>query len=107
MKGEIFMNQEIINVELLALDTDTDILRFYVGEESLDVNLNSPACQGPLKDIFSVLLRRLIHLDIKLELSVNEEYKRAMYIEVCTEYINDLNRELADVKDELRSELSK
>lgn len=106
MKGEIFMNQEIIKVDLLEADSETDILRFYVSYKPIDVNLNSSACQGSLKNIFAILLRRLIHSDIKLELSVNQEYKRAMYIEVCTEYIKDLNRELAEVTEELRRELS-
>ncbi len=106
MKGEIFMNHEIIKVNLLEADPDTDILRFYVTDEPIDVNLNSSACQGQLKNIFAILLRRLIRSDIKLELSVNEGYKRVMYIEVCTKYIEDLNRELAEVSEELRRELS-
>lgn len=105
MKGETFMKLETIKVELIALDPDTDILRFHVDDKPLDVNLNSAECQSSLKGVFAVLLKLLIHSDINLQLSVGDEYKRVMYVEVCTEYINDLNRELADVKDELRSEL--
>ena len=99
------MKQETIKVELLAFDPDTDILRFYVSEKLADINLNSSECQSSLKEIFAILLKSLIHSDLELELSVNEAYKRTMYVEVCTEYIKDLNRELADVKDELRREL--
>lgn len=106
MKGRTFMNQEIIKVELLEKDLNTDILRFHVEEEPLEVNLNSAKCQGQLKDVFAVLLQKIISSDIKLELSVNDEYNRCMYIEVCKEYINDLNRELADIASELRNELS-
>ncbi|MDD2502756.1 MAG: hypothetical protein PHP79_01655 [Clostridia bacterium] len=99
------MKPEEIKVELIAPDTDTDILRFHVGDKPLDVNLNSAECQNSLKDVFAALLKLLIYSDINLELLVGDEYKRVMYVEVCTEYINDLNRELADVKDELRNEL--
>lgn len=105
MKGEIFMKQETINVELMELSPDDDILRFHVEGESLDVNLNSAECQNSLKNVFSTLLRFLIHSDINLELSYNTEYKRIMYVEVCKEYIKDLNRELASIKDEIRAEL--
>lgn len=99
------MKPEAIKVELIAPDPDTDILSFYVDDQPIDVNLNSAECQSSLKDVFAALLKLLIYSDINLELSVGEEYKRVMYVEVCTEYINDLNRELADVKDELRKEL--
>ena len=105
MKEETSMKLETIKVELLALDPDTDILRFHVDESTLDVNLNSADCQSSLKDVFAVLIKHLIHSDINLELSVSNEYNRVMYIEVCTEYIKDLNREIAVVKEELRKEL--
>ena len=100
------MKPETIRVELMELDPDTDILRFHVKENPLDVNLNSAECQSSLKDVFSALLKLLIDTDINLELSYGAEYNRLMYLEVCNEYIKDLNRELANVKDELRSELS-
>ena len=107
MKGEIFMKQKTINVELLSVDPDTDILRFNFEKEPLDVNLNSSECQNSLKDIFAVLLKNLIHFDVELLLSVNKEYNRVMYIEVCTEYIKDLKRELTEIKVDLRKELGK
>lgn len=89
----------------MALDSDTDILRFHVGETPLDINLNSAECQSSLKDVFAALLNLLIHSDINLQLMVSKDYSRVMYVEVCTEYIKDLNRELEDIKDELRNEL--
>ena len=95
------MKQEKVKVELLPTDSETDILRFYVGASPLDVNLNSPECQTELKNIFSVLLKTLIDADIELELSVNDNYPRIMYKEVCTEYIIDLNRELTEIKEEI------
>lgn len=105
MKGEIFMNQEIIKVELLTKDPDSDILRFYVGDSPRDVNLNDPNCQSALKSVFAILLKKIMQEDIKLELEIAEDFKRGMYKEVCTEYIGDLNNELDRVKGEIRSGL--
>ena len=47
------MNQEIIKVELLAVDVDTDVLRFHINEDYIDVNLNDDACQADFKKVFS------------------------------------------------------
>ena len=106
MKGKIFMNQMIIKVELLEEDSDTDILRFHIGEDLLSVNLNSKNCQADLKSVFSALLNMMVTNDIRLELEVNPDFNRVMYKEVCNQYIEDLNRELNEVKEELRAELN-
>ena len=100
------MNQETINVTLLATDENTDVLRFSFGDQELDINLNDAECQNDMKSIFSVMLKRAIQSDITLEFNVAPEYSRVMYIEVCEGYIKDLNRELNEVTDAIRSELS-
>lgn len=104
-KGEISMNLKIVKVELLAIDPDTDILRFFISDTPLDVNLNSPDCQSSLKSVFSALLKRLVTEDISLNLEINPDFTRGMYIEVCTQYIEDINRELNEVKEDIRNEL--
>lgn len=106
MKGKTSMNQEVIKVELLAIDSDTDILRFHVDENDMDVNLNNATCQAEFKKVFSALIQKLIHADIELTLIIPEDYSRVMYREVCEEYINDLNRELVDTATKLRTELA-
>lgn len=99
------MNQEIINVTLLAPDESSDILRFSIDGEDLDINLNEPDCQNAMKSMFAVLLKKAIHSDVSLEFGVAPEYTRGMYIEVCGEYVKDLNRELSEVVDTIRNEL--
>jgi len=105
-RGEIFMNQETINVKLLATDVDTDVLRFHIDNDAQDVNLNSATCQNALKNIFSKLLKKLISSNISLSFTVSSDYTRVMYKEVCEEFIKDLERELSEVKEELLTELS-
>lgn len=100
------MNPEIINVTLLAPDENSDILRFCIDSENLDINLNESDCQNAMKNMFSVLLKKAVHVDISLEFDVAPEYTRGMYMEVCAEYIKDLNRELAEVVDTIRNELN-
>ena len=105
MSGEISMNQKAIEVELLAVDEETDLLRFKFEDAPLDVNLNSSLCQNELKAIFVHLLQMLIENDVYLEFNHADDYGRAMYIEVCEEYVKDLNRELASAKEKIRKEM--
>ena len=99
------MNQEIIKVELLAIDADTDVLRFHISQDFIDVNLNDDACQSDFKKVFSRLIQKAIGTDITLELLISDDYTRGMYKEVCIEYISDLNRELSDITVKLRDAL--
>ncbi len=105
MSEEIFMNRKVINVELTALDEKTDLLQFKFDDNVLAVNLNSPLCQNDLKAVFVRLLQMLIENDVSLEFYHADDYSRKMYIEVCKEYINDLNRELTVVKDRILKEI--
>lgn len=99
------MNQETINVILFALDDDNDILRFSIDGKNLDINLNKSDCQNAMKNMFSVLLKKAVNTDLSLEFSANPGYTRGMYIEVCEEYVKDLNRELSEVVERIRNEL--
>ena len=107
MNEETYMNQKVIEVEveLLSRGEDADLLRFGFEENPLEVNLNSPSCQSELKAIFVRLLQMLIENEVNLVLHPATDYGRTMYIEVCEEYIKDLNRELASAKDKISVEL--
>ena len=105
MSEEISMNLKAIEVTLLATDKETDLLRFKFEEKYLDVNLNSPLCQNELKAVFVSLLQILIESDVRLEFTPSDDYGRKMYVEVCEEYIKDLNRELTTVKERIRDEI--
>ncbi len=105
MSEEISMNQKTIDVVLLAGDKETDILRFEFEDNPLDVNLNSPLCQNELKTVFVRLLQMIIENDVYLEFNHADDYGRGMYIEVCEEYIRDLNRELASAKEKIHKEM--
>ena len=105
MSGETSMNRKAIEVELLAGDETEDLLRFKFEGNPLDVNLNSPLCQNELKAVFVRLLQMIIENDVYLEFNHADDYGRQMYIEVCEEYIKDLNRELASSKELIRKEM--
>ncbi len=100
------MNQ-IVNVILHSPDDNSDILSFCIDENlSLDVNLNDENCQGQLKNVFLALFELQIETDVSLNLIIKEEYKRTLYKDVCIEYINDLNRELSDVRRTIINDLT-
>ena len=100
------MNQEIIEVLLVSRNPEEDVLVFKIDDAEASVNLNSSDCQNALKHVFAELLKKLVKEDLLLELTVCDCYSRQMYIEVCQEYIKDLNRELNECKMELRNQLS-
>lgn len=104
MKEGIFMNQEIIKATLLEQD-DIDILRFEI-EEELDINLNSPECQNSLKKLFTLILEKVVDRSVEITLEIQDGYSRGMYVEVCEEYIKDLNRELGEVTEIINKEIA-
>ena len=94
------MNQKTICVRLKTVD-QSDVLTFDLDEENPEkyvVNLNDANSQNSLKQVFVKLLNILIDSDIELSLEIDENYKKGLYKDVCIEYINELNKELEDVK---------
>lgn len=102
------MNQRQIEV-LLSVIGENDVLNFILDEEKPEeyiVNLNSDTSQTELKRVFSKLLKLMIENDIQLELKIAEGYSRLLYKEVCTEYIDNLNREISSVAESVRKDIS-
>lgn len=105
MKGKIYMNQKQIKA-ILYDENDVDYLCFEISEEcKYPINLNSDESPKQLKEMFSKLLSELIDSDIEIIFEKSEEYSRRLYIDVCEEYVKDLNRELRSVSLKLRKDL--
>lgn len=101
------MNQRIIDV-ILTASADVDVLVFVLDDENPDayiVNLNSATSQNELKNVFSKLLQILLEEDVALRLLIADGYGKGLYKDVCREYIDDLNRELVQVKEIIQKEL--
>lgn len=102
MKGKTSMSQEIIKVKLLEME-GVDTLTFEIPKikDGISVNLNSNEGQNELKRVFENLLVMINTKDIELKLEIDENYKKGLYKEVCTEYIEDLNKEIKSVRGEV------
>lgn len=101
------MSPRVIDVELTVLG-ETDVLVFHIDNEAPEkysINLNSSTNQAEIKAVFSKLLELLINNDLELKLIIARGYTKGLYKDVCTEYINDLNRELLQVKLRIANEL--
>lgn len=109
MKGRVSMSQEIVRVELKEID-EIDYLVFNLDEEQypdgIKVDLNSSISQADFKRVFAKLLELMVDNSIKLELQIAEGYSRGLYKDVCKEYINDLNKEIEQVYNNLQDEVS-
>ena len=102
------MNQKQIEV-LLTVVGESDVLNFRLVQEKPDeyvVNLNSDTSQSELKKVFSKLLELIIENDVKLVLKIAEGYSKVLYMDVCTVYIDDLNREISSVAESVRKDVS-
>ena len=104
MKEKISMSREIIEV-LLHDDNGTDTLLFEIPgvKAGIPVNLNAASGQSDLKKVFEKLIKKLNVNDIELKLKIDEQYKKNLYIEVCNEYISDLNKEIKEVRTEIKN----
>ena len=76
-----------------------------IPDEELDINLNSPECQNSLKKLFTLILEKVVDGSVEITLEIRDGYSRGMYIEVCEEYIKDLNRELGEVTELIKKEI--
>lgn len=102
------MSQKVIEVKLTVL-SDADVLIFGLNEdqpEAYIVNLNSADSQNELKEVFSHLLQILLEEDISLKYTIAPGYSKGLYKDVCKEYIDDLNRELSQVRSNIEKELN-
>lgn len=101
------MNQEdrIINVHLEKRDKKDYII--FEFKEEIVVCLNEEGGQYELKNVFSALLTEVIKTPVKLEYIENIDFKVGLYIDVCKEYINDLNREISIVRINMPERLNK
>ena len=105
MIGRIFMNQEskVINVHLEKRE-NKDYLVFGF-EEVAEVCLNDDESQNNLKNIFVKLLTEITKYPIELQFLEKPEYKTGLYIDVCKEYIKDLNKEITNVRKNMPEKL--
>ena len=102
------MNQKVIEVKLAVL-SDVDVLIFGIDEEKPEayvVNLNSDNSQTALKNVFSQLLKMLLEENVLLKYTVAANYQKTLYKDVCKEYIDDLNRELSQVRANMDKEIN-
>lgn len=100
------MNRRQIKA-ILYEENGTDFLKFEISQDCIiSVNLNSAESQKELKDVFSNILSLLTKEDVEIIFDYPDDYSRRMYIDVCAEYIKDLNRELQGVGRQMRKELN-
>lgn len=91
--------QKLISVHLEAVE-DLDYMVFDFDNEKR-VCMNDENCQNDLKSVFITLLENLLNYDIELKFVAKKEYKKGLFIDVCKEYVNELNREISEVESNI------
>lgn len=92
------MNQEekIIKIHL-ETRAKLDYMIFNLDDE-IAICMNNDESQNDLRILFTKLLEMLFTQNINLEYEEKSEFKKLLYIDVCKEYIKELNREISNVK---------
>ena len=104
-KGKIFMNQEEKTIKVHLEKREKEDYLVFEFEAPKDVCLNKETSQNDLRIVFANLLTELINTPIKLEFEDRADYKTGLYIDVCKEYIKDLNREIINVRKNIPEKL--
>lgn len=86
-------------------DAEEDVFRLLTSEDAFcDVTVSSNKGTNDLKDMFAALLKVLMKDDVKVAFEKTEGYKPALYEDVCKDYIDILNGELVQARQEIITE---
>ena len=95
----------VIKTKLLR-EEETDYLDFILtDEETKRINVNDPSDSTTLKSVFNRIIEMAMNSDVSLEaLEIDPSIGGGLLADVFTEYIADLNGEIAKIRAELRTE---
>ena len=80
--------------------------KLIIGVSQLNFYIKSMfECDSNLKNIFVKLLNEITKCSVELQFLEKPEYKTGLYIDVCKEYIKDLNKEIANVRKNMPEKL--
>ncbi|MGN1278985.1 MAG: hypothetical protein ACI4UG_05915 [Candidatus Onthovivens sp.] len=92
---------------LLKEENKKDVLEFKITQNlTMQIDLNSKD-QTYLRELFYHIISQAFVEDFEFSLSVEQNYKKNLYIEISQEYIKQLNLELKkiiqDIPEKLKS----
>ena len=93
---------------LLTATGDADTLVFDLDKENPDkylINLNGDSNQDDIKEVFFLFFQLLVDDDVTLNYIVSDGYSKKLFIEVCQEYVEELNKELVSVREEIKKSI--
>lgn len=100
------MNPENKTIEVYLEKEEANDYLVFEFEQVKKVCLNNENSQGDLLDVFNLLLENLVKEPISLQYRENPKYNEILYIDVCKEYIHDLNIEIGRVSRKIPETIS-
>lgn len=88
----------------LEIYEEKDVMVFDM-KTPLRVSLNDVDSQNELKKVFVEILSLMPKNKINLTYKENQKYKSGLYIDVCREYVKELNREIKNVARSMPKEI--
>lgn len=97
MKENAFTSRETRTVTAtLRIDDAQDVLVFSL-DKKYTIHLKSNSSQLEIKTVFSALLDSLLKQPIKIVLEIEDGYSNNLLKDVCSAYIEDLNKEIDQI----------
>lgn len=91
------MNQDIRKIDVTLVKEDPEHFLVFSLNDEIKVSLTSEQGQIELKNLFLRVLTQLLNGPVAFEFKDNPEYNTGLYIDVCKEYLTELNREIGQV----------
>lgn len=82
---------------ILCEKEGNDILEFELKKGNKEININSEDQNG-LRSLFYSIISEAMEEEFSYSLNVQEGYEKQLYIEIATEYLNQLNTELNEIR---------
>ncbi len=101
-----YMSREEMTIDVYLETCEGKDVIVFAMEPPLHVSLNDDNSQNELKKVFIKILSLMLNRKIKFVYKETENYKTGLYIDVCKEYIKELNREIKMVDESMPKEIS-
>jgi hypothetical protein len=97
MKGAMYTMQEVLKIKVILKldDKGKDLLEFGFRKPEF-IYLNTEKSTS-MENVFAKMLEIMLDKKIELELEIDKEYTKKLFIDVVTSYIDDLNKEIKKI----------
>lgn len=92
-----------VKATVITDEQGQDVMRFMF-EQPMDVSLTGTNGTKDLKELFARLMGLILKDDVQVTFEKTSGYENQMYVDVCSEYVRALNKELTEAREKVKRE---